>query len=123
MESMLTQECALIKELPVVVKDIRQFVSGIQRPKLKDASWATSIFQYSRQLESRIAELHRLLADRHESFTRALDELTVSLRAHCLELTEKKNVKDLNARYAALTRSYEDFLAQLPGSAQSSSCP
>ena len=115
MESMLTQECALIKELQVVVKDIRQFVSSIQRPKLKDASWATSIFQYSRQLESRIAELHRLLADRHESFTRALDELTVSLRAYCLELTEKKNVRDLNARYAALTRSYEDFLAQLPG--------
>jgi dolichol kinase len=114
MESTLTQEYVLRTRLAAVVKDIQKFVSSIQRPKLKDSSWVTSTCQYSQQLESRIAELQQPLRDRHESFSRSLDEFTVSLRAYCLELTENTNSKRLNALYASLTRSYEDFLAQLP---------
>jgi len=114
MESMLTQEYVLGTKLSALIKDIQQFVSSIQRPKLKNTSWVTSTFQYSQKLEWRIAELCKPLADRHESFSSSLDEFTVSFRAYCLELTENKNSKKLKALYASLTRSYEDFLAQVP---------
>jgi phytol kinase len=114
MASTLSQEHDLITKLSAIVKEIRQFVSNIQRPKLKDLSWVTSTRQYSKQLESRIAELQEPLIARHGSFRKSLDEFTVSLRAYCAGLTEDTNNKQLNALYASLTRTYEDFLAQLP---------
>jgi phytol kinase len=112
--SKLSQEYDLSTKLSAIVKEIRQFVSNIQRPKLNDRSWVTSTCQYSKQLEARIAELQKPLIARHESFRHSLDEFTVSLRAYCTGLTENTNNKKLNALYASLTRSYEDFLAQLP---------
>jgi dolichol kinase len=113
MESMPTQEYVLSAKLSAVINDIHQFVSSIQRPKLQDTSWVASTFQYSQQLESRIAELLKPLADRNDFFSHSLDEFTVSFRAYCLELTENKDSRNLKALYASLTRSYEDFLAQL----------
>lgn len=114
MESRLTQEHILSAKLSAIVKEIQQFISNIQRPKLKDRFWITSTCQYSLQLESRIAELQKPLIARHESCSRSLDEFTISLRAYCIGLTENANNKKLNALYASLTCSYEDFLAQLP---------
>jgi len=114
MESMLTRESVLSTKLSAMVKDMQRFVSNIQRPKLKDISWVMSTYQYSQQLESRIAELQKPLIARHESFSHSLDEFSVSLRAYCIGLTENTNNKKLNALYASLTHSYEDFLAQLP---------
>jgi diacylglycerol kinase (CTP) len=113
-ESTLTQENVLSTQLPLVVKEIRQFVANVQRPKLNDRVWVTSTCQYSKQLESRIAELQEPLIARHESFRRSLDEFTVSLRAYCSGLTQNTNNQKIRALYASLTRSYEDFLIQLP---------
>jgi diacylglycerol kinase (CTP) len=113
-ESTLTQEDVLSTQMSFVVKEIRQFVASIQRPKLKNSSWVASTWRYSEQLESRIAELRTPLLSRHESVNRSLDEFTGCLRAYCLELFDNTNNKKLNALYASLTRSYEDFLAQLP---------
>jgi dolichol kinase len=113
MESRLTQEYDLSTKLSAVVKEIQQFVSNIQRPKLKDRSWVTCTCQYSQQLESRIAELQKPLIARDESCSRSLDEFIVSLRAYCIGLTDNTNNKKLSALYASLTRSYEEFLAQV----------
>jgi dolichol kinase len=114
MESALSQEYDLSTKLSAVVKETRQFVSNLQRPKLNDRSWIISTCQYSKQLEARIAELQEPLIARHESFRKSLDEFIISLRAYCTGLTEHTNNKKLNTLYASLTRSYEDFLIQLP---------
>jgi|GEM_PF-446627 len=135
MISTLSYENMLSEELNAMMAELHQFVSSIQRPKIKDDKWSKAVEEYCRELEKRIDAAVEMIAQKHkelseswnetaqawqvsynekkDNLNHSLEEISQSLKEYRDELAESPNVKKLNSLFDSLSESYEELLVRI----------
>ena len=111
----LTRECTVYEEIEVIMEQLHDFVSTIQRPRLLDESWTARMHEASLEIETRIEELRIAFAEKREAWSDTLDEIADTLSNYAKELSEGSNSNRLQSLYRSLEENYEDLFQYLKG--------
>jgi len=109
----LSYESPLSERVGALMMDLNTFVTSIQRPKVRDLSWAEKAHRLAEDLSARVHDLHETLAAKRQEYRGQMERISASLRAYAEELGERPNVKKLQELYAALAADYEELFEHL----------
>lgn len=107
---------AMEQALRGVARDLRQFVTKLQRPRLGDGAWRKAATERCCELSERIAALRDSAVTQRETLHRSLQDLRRSLQEYSAEFSDRSSVQRLREMRAALSRHYEDLVAHLKAS-------
>ena len=114
MATTLTYDNVLNDEISQIVIDIRNFVSNIQTPNIKDINWKNSVQEYCDDLTDRINEICNTIKDKKSNINaKAFEEIADNLSAYKKELYKSQNVKRLQLLYSSLSTNYEIMIETL----------
>jgi len=113
MQAALTTEIQVNDLLAGLLEEFYDFVSNIQRPRLRDREWAQSARERCRELSSKLAMVRERLDARKKAVGLSIEEVTDNLRAYSQELSERPSVARMKELTKRLSYNYEDLLRQV----------
>ncbi|MBN2496229.1 MAG: hypothetical protein JXR96_16670 [Deltaproteobacteria bacterium] len=105
-------ESKLETSLSALALDLRQFVANLHRPQL-DAAWLGHARRRCQELAERVGRLRDQLAAHRQAVPQAFSEMRATLARFAGELGGRVSRGQLQQMRLALSRRYEDLLAQL----------
>lgn len=110
MDATLTSEQATSLAFSVLMHDLRDYVSRLQRPRVQDAAWTAHAQRSGASLRSRLDALSQELTEAQGRLKTSMEEMRGALDAYLETLEAKPSVKQARQSWHTLSLRYETML-------------
>ncbi len=109
----MTETLAISNDLFPLTRELHQFVTYLQRPKVADGKWAEAVGLKCHELSEKVASARQCVEDHRRTLCLSLERISGNLRAYALEIEESRNVIRLKETYQSLAQGYELLRVEL----------
>ncbi|NOZ00937.1 MAG: hypothetical protein GXP54_03500 [Deltaproteobacteria bacterium] len=113
MNQAVSADLSPTNQMVLLARDLFEFVSGLQHPRISDSEWAREALEKCGELRLRVAQAKEAMASRRHRLAVSLEEVANNLREYSRELSESPRVARLRELNVRLSYNYEELLAHL----------
>lgn len=110
MTGTLTLDGSLGLEFAELLQDLREYVTRLQRPRLKDTTWRDTVSVYGAELQVRLETMKARLSEAQGQLKTSMDGMTRALDAYLDQLKADASRRQVKRAFKPLGVRYEEML-------------